>query len=402
MYDGDRLRVKRVENGTSTYYLRSTVLGGQIVAELNASGSMTRGFVYEGGQLLAVQQNNQVSWMHEDPVAKSKRVTNSSGNVVSTVELDPWGGDTNRSSNEGFQPRRFTSYDRDGNASDDAMHRRYNRWFSRFDQPDPYDGSYNLTNPQSFNRYSYVQNDPVNLVDPLGLDPQDPYRPPPITHIDPATGLPYDVQPLPAEGVTINISSDPRSGSVGGTESGPMEIETLTGGSTGAELVPQNAAQNPRIRTVSECEMFASIIGILASEAKDPVDFIKKVWAQFAQDKDIAAWGSTGFKPQFRDDVGPGNSPNQVRHYVGALWVGAEFVFVGNFLMNLREMPHPDFSGAKDYQNHAPPKPGKRSPSQLADIALNAVATAHGEGLMRGGIALGDIANRIRSEVCGN
>jgi RHS repeat-associated protein len=180
MYDGDRLRVKRVENGTSTYYLRSTVLGGQIVAELNASGSMTRGFVYEGGQLLAVQQNNQVSWMHEDPVAKSKRVTNSSGNVVSTVELDPWGGDTNRSSNEGFQPRRFTSYDRDGNASDDAMHRRYNRWFSRFDQPDPYDGSYNLTNPQSFNRYSYVQNDPVNLVDPLGLDPQDPYRPPPI------------------------------------------------------------------------------------------------------------------------------------------------------------------------------------------------------------------------------
>ena len=27
-----------------------------------------------------------------------------------------------------------------------------------------------MTNPQSFNRYSYVQNDPVNFVDPLGLD----------------------------------------------------------------------------------------------------------------------------------------------------------------------------------------------------------------------------------------
>lgn len=26
-YDGDRLRVKKVENGTTTYYLRSTVLG---------------------------------------------------------------------------------------------------------------------------------------------------------------------------------------------------------------------------------------------------------------------------------------------------------------------------------------------------------------------------------------
>jgi hypothetical protein len=49
------------------------------------------------------------------------------------------------------------------------MFRRYNRWHSRFDQPDPYDGSYSLTNPQSFNRYAYVQNDPVNFVDPSGL-----------------------------------------------------------------------------------------------------------------------------------------------------------------------------------------------------------------------------------------
>ena len=49
-----------------------------------------------------------------------ERVTNSSGNVVSTVELDPWGGDTSRSSNEAFQPRRFTTYDRDGNNSDEA------------------------------------------------------------------------------------------------------------------------------------------------------------------------------------------------------------------------------------------------------------------------------------------
>jgi hypothetical protein len=51
------------------------------------------------------------------------------------------------------------------------MHRRYNRWWSRFEQPDPYDGSYELTNPQSFNRYAYTNNDPVNYVDPLGLDP---------------------------------------------------------------------------------------------------------------------------------------------------------------------------------------------------------------------------------------
>ena len=55
--------------------------------------------------------------------------------------------------------------------SDEAMFRRYNRWHSRFDQPDPYDGSYDATDPQSFNRYAYTQNDPVNFVDPSGLMP---------------------------------------------------------------------------------------------------------------------------------------------------------------------------------------------------------------------------------------
>jgi hypothetical protein len=44
------------------------------------------------------------------------------------------------------------------------------RWWSRFDQPDPWDGSYNLSDPQSLNRYNYVQNDPVNFVDPSGLN----------------------------------------------------------------------------------------------------------------------------------------------------------------------------------------------------------------------------------------
>jgi len=188
-YDGERLRVKKVENGATTYYLRSTVLGGQIVAELNSAGSWTRGFVYLGGQLLAVQQN---SWVHQDPFVKSKRVTDSAGTVVSVIELDPWGGDTARSNNAAFQPRRFTTYDRDGNASDEAMHRRYNRWHSRFDQPDPYEGSYNLVDPQSFNRYSYVQNDPVNFVDPSGLNHDTLGPPPPVPTLVPPSG-PLDV-----------------------------------------------------------------------------------------------------------------------------------------------------------------------------------------------------------------
>jgi RHS repeat-associated protein len=171
-YDGNGLRGKKSENGAVTYYLRSSVLGGQVVAELSwaAGWTWTRGYVYVGGEVLAVQQGG-VHWMHQDPFAKSKLITNSSGNVVSTIELDPWGGETNRSSSEAFQPRHFTTYERDSIGSHDAMNRRYNRWWARFEQPDPYGGSYDLTDPQSFNRYSYVQNDPVNFVDPTGLVP---------------------------------------------------------------------------------------------------------------------------------------------------------------------------------------------------------------------------------------
>jgi len=90
-------------------------------------------------------------------------------NVVSWVDLDPWGGETS-GSNALRQPHRFTTYERDLNGGDEAMFRRYESKMPKFSQPDPYDGSYDLTDPQSFNRYSYTQNDPVNFTDPLGLD----------------------------------------------------------------------------------------------------------------------------------------------------------------------------------------------------------------------------------------
>jgi RHS repeat-associated protein len=170
-YDGDRLRVKKAQGLSTTYYLRSSVLGGQVVYEMNGSGTWTRGYVYQGGQMLAIQASSAVSWVHQDSVTKSQRVTDSAGAVVSTIDLDPWGGETSTSSSQAFQPHRFTTYERDLDGGDDAMMRRYAGTWMRFAQPDPYDGSYEFGDPQSFNRYAYTQNDPVNLVDPSGLEP---------------------------------------------------------------------------------------------------------------------------------------------------------------------------------------------------------------------------------------
>ena len=87
---------------------------------------------------------------------------------MSNVELDPWGADTNRSSNTAFQPQSFTSYIRDANGGQDAMARRYSIG-GRFAQPDSYGGSYDFSDPQSLNRYAYTKNDPVNFRDPSGM-----------------------------------------------------------------------------------------------------------------------------------------------------------------------------------------------------------------------------------------
>jgi RHS repeat-associated protein len=50
-----------------------------------------------------------------------------------------------------------------------TLWRKYDSLSARWTTTDPYGGSMELASPQSFNRYSYVNNDPVNHVDLTGL-----------------------------------------------------------------------------------------------------------------------------------------------------------------------------------------------------------------------------------------
>ena len=184
-YDGDGLRVKKTEgtgkNMGTTYYLRSSVLGGQVIAEIGPTGTWRRGYVYLGGQLLAIQDvaQNQVLWAHQEPYSKGQRLTDANGAITARLEFDPFGGAVSNNlphtptggwvANEALQRKKFTTYERDANGGDEAMMRRYEKKWSRFTQPDPYDGSYNLRNPQTLNRYAYVGNNPVSFTDPTGL-----------------------------------------------------------------------------------------------------------------------------------------------------------------------------------------------------------------------------------------
>ena len=89
---GDGLRLQKTENGVTTYYLRSRVLGQQVAGELNAAGQWQRGYGYLGGQLLAIQDvaQNKVLWAHQEPYSKGQRLTDTSGTMEESVGEHPF------------------------------------------------------------------------------------------------------------------------------------------------------------------------------------------------------------------------------------------------------------------------------------------------------------------------
>lgn len=91
-YDGDGRQTKKVEtNAPTTYYVRSSVLNGQVIDEVDSSGNKLRGYIYQEGSLIAKQEGGQTQWDVRDPANFSDFMLNSSGAVTSHVELDPLG-----------------------------------------------------------------------------------------------------------------------------------------------------------------------------------------------------------------------------------------------------------------------------------------------------------------------
>jgi RHS repeat-associated protein len=64
---------------------------------------------------------------------------------------------------------RFGGYERDATGLDYAQQRYYSSTLGRFISPAPYAGSAHAGDPDSWNRYAFVNNDPMDGVDPTGL-----------------------------------------------------------------------------------------------------------------------------------------------------------------------------------------------------------------------------------------
>jgi len=102
IYDGDGQDVKRVDwhvTGSSSgfyinrYYLRSSALGGRIIANLDQSGQKIGGYVYLGGRMLADHRtfDNYVEAYHRDPANNNLYTFSLSVPGSSQTDYDPLG-----------------------------------------------------------------------------------------------------------------------------------------------------------------------------------------------------------------------------------------------------------------------------------------------------------------------
>jgi RHS repeat-associated protein len=173
-YDGGGKRVKKTENGATTYYVQSSALKNTAM-EVNSTGVL-RAYVYSGGRLAAMQATDgQFYWIHANHLNSSRAMTDVNGNLTYKGQFDPYGQtvtEWSASGSNNLNTKKFTGYERDASTGlDYAEARMYNSGRGRFTSPDKKGlASVNLRSPQTLNRYVYTNNDPINFVDVTGLD----------------------------------------------------------------------------------------------------------------------------------------------------------------------------------------------------------------------------------------
>jgi RHS repeat-associated protein len=163
-YDGNDLRIQKTVGATNTVYVFS---GSKVIAEYDngaAVASPSREYIYSGGQLVATLSSTTTTYHHADHLSV-RLSTDASGNKIGEQGHYPY-GEAWYTSNQTTKFI-FTTYQRDSESDNDyALARFYINRFGRFSCVDPVEGD--AEDPQSWNRYAYARNDPINITDPSG------------------------------------------------------------------------------------------------------------------------------------------------------------------------------------------------------------------------------------------
>ncbi|HET9711451.1 MAG TPA: RHS repeat-associated core domain-containing protein, partial [Pyrinomonadaceae bacterium] len=127
-----------------------------------------------------------INWLISDHLGTPRMVFDQSGTEANVKRHDylPFGeelfaGTGGRTVAQGYTAadgvrQQFTSHERDTETGLDYMHARYYHGLQgRFTSTDPFLASGRSANPQSWNRYAYVLNNPVRLTDPTGYEDKD-------------------------------------------------------------------------------------------------------------------------------------------------------------------------------------------------------------------------------------
>jgi len=167
-YDALNHRVQTVVGGATTEFLFNA--NGQRVSVWNgANNTEYRGEYYWGSKPVAFYYNGQTYFQHQDWEGTERMRTAYNGSVAATFTSLPFGDAQMTASGSDTDAYHYAMLDSDSESdTDHAQFRQYNSTQGRWLSPDPYYGSYDFFNPQSFNRYVYALNNPLSFIDPLG------------------------------------------------------------------------------------------------------------------------------------------------------------------------------------------------------------------------------------------
>jgi RHS repeat-associated protein len=162
-YHGDGWRVK---SSNGTLFWRGASCGNPILTETDLNGNNPQEFIYLAGRHIATRQGSTVYYFFDDQLGSGRVLTNSTGVTQQESDYYPYGGEivvTNSVDNR----YKFSGKRRDTETGFDySLYRMYYPNLGVWMSADPVKG--NAGNPQSQDLYPYVQNNPTNLVDPLG------------------------------------------------------------------------------------------------------------------------------------------------------------------------------------------------------------------------------------------
>jgi RHS repeat-associated protein len=187
VYDADGKRLRRIVGVTETWQVYG--MGGELTAEYPANGAANmpqKEYGYRDGQMLVVGGCDVVRWIVADHLGTPRIEVYTTGTLSSVRRHDylPFGEELTvgmgngsiRTTGMGYPPavdcvrQRYAGYERDNETNlDFAQARYYSNVQGRFTSPDPIIVTpERFFDPQQFNLYSYVRNNPLRYIDPTG------------------------------------------------------------------------------------------------------------------------------------------------------------------------------------------------------------------------------------------